>query len=315
MIGNYEKLVDRIAKSSGLETSEIERRVEAKRAKLSGLISKEGAAQVIAAELGINFDNEKLKLGELVEGMRKVNTVGKVISLFPVRTFVRNGKESKVANMVIADDTSNLRLVLWDVNHIALVEDGRISEGSVVEISNGSMRGNEIHLGSFSELRPSKEQIDNVVTEKITKQKTIGDVQVSDNASLRAFIVQTFEPRFFETCPQCNKRAVQDADGFLCEQHGRVTPNRRALINIVLDDGTETLRTVVFSDNFPGLGIVDWENGDAEKLAMQRHELLGKEMVFSGNIRTNKFFNNQELIVDSVKEPDLDVIIAELEKK
>ena len=60
--GNYENLLRKIANSSGLEKEEIERRVEAKRAKLSGLISKDGAAQVIAAELGISFDNEQLKI-------------------------------------------------------------------------------------------------------------------------------------------------------------------------------------------------------------------------------------------------------------
>ena len=48
---NYDKIVEKISKSSGLEKEEIERRIEAKRAKLAGLISKEGAAQVIAAEL------------------------------------------------------------------------------------------------------------------------------------------------------------------------------------------------------------------------------------------------------------------------
>jgi hypothetical protein len=69
---NYEKMVERIAKSSGLGVDEIRRKIEAKRAKLSGLISLEGAAQVIAAELGINFENEKVKIDELMPGMRKV---------------------------------------------------------------------------------------------------------------------------------------------------------------------------------------------------------------------------------------------------
>ena len=48
---NYDLLIERIAKASGLEKEEVERKVEAKKAKLSGLISKEGAAQIIAAEL------------------------------------------------------------------------------------------------------------------------------------------------------------------------------------------------------------------------------------------------------------------------
>ena len=55
MQGNYERILEKIAKAAGLERAEIETRIEAKRQKLSGLISKEGAAQVVASELGISF--------------------------------------------------------------------------------------------------------------------------------------------------------------------------------------------------------------------------------------------------------------------
>ena len=57
---NYLQLLEKIAKSSGLTKDDIDRKVEAKRAKLSGLVSKEGAAQIVAAELGINFEKERL---------------------------------------------------------------------------------------------------------------------------------------------------------------------------------------------------------------------------------------------------------------
>ena len=65
MDSNYEKAVNKLAKASGLDSEEIERKVESKRAKLSGLISREGALQVITAELGISFDDQKSKIDEL----------------------------------------------------------------------------------------------------------------------------------------------------------------------------------------------------------------------------------------------------------
>ena len=89
---NYDLLIERIAKSSGLAKEEIETKLEAKKAKLSGLISKEGAAQIIAAELGVSFEDQDLKISELIPGMRKVNVIGKVIQIFPVREFEKNGK-------------------------------------------------------------------------------------------------------------------------------------------------------------------------------------------------------------------------------
>jgi len=311
---NYQRILGKIAKSAGLEEGEIERRVEAKRAKLSGLISKEGAAQVIAAELGISFDNEKLKIDELLPGMKKVNLVGKIINLSPVRTFTtKKGDEGKVANFVIADETSNIKIVLWDTNHIELIEKGNIIDNSVVEIFNASMRDNEIHLGSFSELKLSNEVLENVKTEKIIKEKSIIDFRIGDSLSSRAFIVQTFEPRFFYVCPECRKKAVQEGEDFICKEHGKVTPEKRALINIVLDDGTESIRTVLFHETISLLGLTDLEN--TEKVLNQREDLLGKEMIFFGDVRNNKFFNRPEFIVDEVKKVNLDELIGVLEAR
>jgi len=313
MQGNYEKIIEKIAKVSELEKEEIERRIEAKRAKLSGLISREGAAQIVAAELGVSFEHEKLKIDELLPGMRKVNVVGKVINLFPVRSFTtKKGDEGKVVNFILADDTSNIKVVLWDTNHIALVESGQVKKDSVVEIANGAIRDNEIHLGSFSEFKLSSETLNEVKTERIVKEKLIVDFRVSDSAQARAFVVQTFEPRFFYVCPQCKKKVVSGTEGFVCAEHGIVPPEKRALMNLVIDDGTENIRAVVFHEALKNLGIEDLEN--IEEIISKRQELLGKEMSFRGNVRMNKFFNNPEFIIENVEEVDLDNLIGVLEK-
>jgi replication factor A1 len=311
-VGNYERIIEKISKISNLEKEEIERRVEAKRAKLSGLISKEGAAQVIAAELGINFDNEKLKIEELLPGMRKVNTLGKVISVFQPRSFkTKKGDEGKVANLFIADDTSNIKVVLWDTNHISLIENGQINSGIVVEISNATMRDNELHLGSFSELKVTNQEINNLKTEKSFREKNISELKNSDNVKIRGFIVQSFEPKFFYVCPSCKKKAIQEGEFFNCAEHGKVAAEKRALLNIIVDDGTETIRTVAFHENLPSIGLTDLEN--IEELIVQRGKLLGKEMFFYGTVRNNKVFNTPEFIIEKVEEVNPDLLIKELE--
>ena len=309
---NYERMVRTISKTSGLDITEIEQRIEAKKKKISGLISKEGAAQIVAAELSVSFDNEKLKIDELASDMKRINVVGKVINLSPVRTFTRNDRESKVANFIIADETSNTRVVLWDINHIVMIEEGKIKAESIVEISNANMKGDEIHLGSFSELKLSDEILENVRTEKIVKEKNISDLKISNNVSVRAFIVQIFDPKFFNVCIECKKKVIPEGEGFVCSEHGKVVNEKRALINIVLDDGTETIRAVLFHERISDLGINDLEN--TENLNRKKQELLGKEMFFSGSVRMNKFFDNHEFIVDGVKETNIDELIEKLEK-
>jgi len=306
MDGNYEKLVSIISKSSGLSKEDIEKKINAKREKISGLISKEGAAQVVAAEMGISFDNEKIKIEDLLPGMRKVNVIGKIISVFPVRTFNKNGQEGKVVNLIVADETSNIRVVLWDTNHIGFIERNEIGNESVVEIMNATMRENELHLGSFSEFKPSSHAFENVRTEKIMKEKTLAELKISDNARVRAFVVQAFEPRAFSVCPLCRKKLYLEGENFVCEKDGKVAPEKRFLINFVLDDGTATIRAVVFHDNFKSIGFTP-EN--PEMMVQQKENLLGKEMIFSGMAKLNKFFNNMEFTINDVGEVDADELI------
>lgn len=314
---NYERILEKISKLSGLGKDEIESKIEDKRLKLSGLISKEGAAQIIASELGISFEGERLKIDELLPGMRNVNVIGKVIRTSPVRTFkTKKGEESKVVNLWIADKSSNIRIVLWDTNHVSLVEKGEIKEGVVVEINNGAMRDNEIHLGNFSEIKPSSEIFNDeeLITERVFHGKNISDFKKGESVGTRAFIVQAFEPRFFFVCPECSKKVENEGKDFVCKTHEKVIPEKRAVMTLVLDDGTDSIRAVLFHESLKGLGIEATELEDPEILLKKKENILGKEMFFSGNVRINNFFNNSEIIVDNVKEVDVENVIKELEK-
>lgn len=311
MQGNYEKVLERISKLSGLEKEDVDKRVEAKRAKLSGLISKEGAAQVIAAELGISFENQKLKIDEILPSMKKVHFVGKVIDISPVRTFVRDGNEGKVVNLTVADETSNIKVVLWDTNHIALIENGQVALGTVLEIGNSSMRDGEIHLGSFSDFKVSNEVIKEVKSEKSVQEKSIVDFNVAEVVSTRAHIVQIFDPRAFNVCIDCKKKVTPEGSDFVCQEHGKVASEKRFILNVILDDGTETIRGVLFHDAISAL----IENiGDEATFKQKKEDLLGKEMIFNGVVRHNNFFNNQELILNSVQELNPDELLTLLEK-
>ena len=309
---NYDLLIERISKSSGIEKEEIEKKVEAKKAKLSGLISKEGAAQIIAAELGINFEDQELKISELMPGMRKVNTLGKVVKIIAIREFERNGKAGKVANVQIADETGSCRLVLWDTNQIALFENGEIKEGDVVRIKKGSTRDNEIHLSGFSEIEKADVKLDNVKTTSETKEKEISDLMNNEKVKIRGVVVQMFPLRFYHVCPQCNKK-VNEEDNFTCPEHAEVQPLNKGILNVVIDDGSEALRCVLFSDAINQISDEQKLAEDEEYLAF-KEDLLGSEVYVEGNVRKNALFNNLELIVNSIKKVNVDELIEELEK-
>ena len=308
---NYDKLVERISNAAKLEKDDIERKVEAKRAKLSGLVSREGAAQIVAAELGINLDQERLKINELVQGMKRANVIGKIIELYPVREFNKNGKEGKVASFLMADEESNIRGVLWDTNHIAKIESGEIKEGTVIEISNGGVRNGELHLSSFSDFKKSKEIIDNVVIERVFSEKGLDSVSPGQSAKIRAFIVQVFEPRYFELCPKCRKKVVNGK----CGNCGEVKGEKRALINLVLDDGRGNIRAVIFGGEIEKLGLSSEEIFSLERFATKKSDLLGEEKIFSGNIRSNQLYNTTEFNIESISDISASELVKELEAK
>jgi replication factor A1 len=308
--GNYPGLLEFISSSSGVPIDEIERKIEAKQAKLSGLISKEGAAQVVAAELGVNFEKQKIKISQIMPGMRKVNVVGKIINMFPIREYNKNGRSGRIGSFILADDTSNIRAVLWDENHIGLIAKGEINNNNVVEITNASMKNGEIHLTSFSEIKNSSQLIKTIVTQRLVTHKKIAEFNTNDNASARAFIVNIFEPKFFEICPECRKKVGETKE---CLAHGKVNPQRRAILNFVIDDGSDSMRAVAFSDHIEKImGKEELEN--PELFLLKKKELLGKEMIIGGQIRRNTLFNNNEIIADDFREVDLDSLITELER-
>lgn len=308
---NYSQLISRISEAAGLHVEDIERRIEAKRAKLSGLVSKEGAAQIVASELGINFDQERLKISQLVHGMRRANIIGKILDIYPVREFNKNGREGKVCNLLVADDSSNTRVVLWDLHHIDLIEKGKLSKDDVVEISNANVRNGEAHLGSFSDIKKSKEKLAKVVTEKAYAERKIADMKAGERFMTRAVIVQMFEPRFFEVCKECGKKVTDKK----CLVHGEIEAVKRALLSIVLDDGSETMRSVLFGEQINKLGLKDEEIFSLELFMNKKLELLGEEKFFLGNMRKNELYNTVDFTIEETREVDPQKLINGFESK
>ena len=306
---NYEQLVEFIAQNSNTPIEEIKRKIEAKQAKLGGLISKEGAAQVIAAELNLNLDKQIIKIAQVVPGMRKINLVGKIINLFPIREYNKNGRSGRIGSFILADESSNIRIVLWDESHIDLIAKGEIFQEAVVEINNATLRNGEIHLTSFSEIKRSNKVVSAVAVEKSVVKKNISQFNPNDNVSTRAFIVQMFEPKFFHVCPECKKKANELGE---CTQHGKIVPEKKALLSFVLDDGSDSIRSVIFSDQLSK--IVSKEELDSPELfSNKKKDLVGKEWIASGQVRRNAMFNHNEFIVNGLEDINVDKLIEELD--
>jgi len=306
----YEKIVCIIKEKSGLSEQEIDQKVQEKVKQLSDLVSKEGAAHIVANQLGIALASipKKLKINEIREGMRNVEVVGKVTRLFDVREFTVGEREGKVGSLFIGDETGTIRATLWG----EMAENLRkAKEGDIVKIKEGYTKLNnssvEIHLNdkSLFIINPEGESIDNVRT-SIYERKYLAEAKEGEKVEVLGTIVQIFDPRYFELCPDCMKRARQKEEGFVCEIHGKVSePKLSYVFNMVLDDGTDNIRVVLYKQQAEQmLGKVESEivsaRDDSHKIEALKSGIFGQTFKICGRIHTNPLFDRQELIAQSV---------------
>ena len=111
------------------------------------------------------------------------------------------------------------------------------------------MKAAIISLGSVSSQWTAEEMgklFDSVDMINLKKVEVIlGD----ENVELLGTVVSVFDPNFFEVCPECKKRAKAGDNGYVCQTHGNVDPEYSYVMNAVIDDGTDSIRSVLFREN------------------------------------------------------------------
>lgn len=319
----YEEIVKKICDEKHIQETEVHGRVKEKLQQLSDLISKEGAAHIVANELGVKVYEIPKNLGrritvsELNPAFKGVEMLVKVLKVNEVRTFKTAAREGRVLNLLVGDESGTCRLVLWDEKQIKEVEEGFIKEGMTLKIINCYVRdntfgGKEVHMGNQANwtINPLGEQLGVIAAPSSlngfapAQKKAIKDLQEHDVATVVGTIVQIFEPRFYDGCPTCTKKVEFHADGFKCSNHGAVISAPQAILNIVFDDGTENIRVVCFRDNVKQileLEDVSSLKDSPEAFREVQRKVAGKQLRIQGRVNKNTFFNRLEFTANSVQ--------------
>ncbi|MGM5487365.1 MAG: OB-fold nucleic acid binding domain-containing protein [Nanobdellota archaeon] len=316
---SYDKAVTMISEQSGKSQSEIEGKIQEKLTQLTGLISKEGAAHIIANELGVKLIEEsgKQKIQDIAAGNRNVEVTGKVTAVYDIREFKNEQRSGKVGSCMIADETGTIRIVMWNDKADTLK---KLEQDNILKVTNGFAKQNqrnpdfkEIHLNDSStiEINPEGEEIE--VKTSSRKRKHINELQDNeDGVELLGHIVQLFDPKFYEVCPECGKRTKPQDGQFNCPQHGSIDPAYAYLLNFVLDDGTETIRTVCFRNTAAALldkteDEMQQFRTDPEKFTQIKNDLLGELIKVQGKTQQNQMFDRLEFVAFTVnRNPDPD---------
>jgi replication factor A1 len=155
-----------LSKHPEVSREQILENLETKKNKTGGLIADETLLRLIAAGYGVEILQKKvyrrLSISHLVAGLNDVTVTGRVVVVYPPRTF--NGARSgKVANLLIADKDATLPVVLWN-DKVDLIESGELKTGQVTRFFHGYTREDregkvELHLGSKSQIEIEPQNI------------------------------------------------------------------------------------------------------------------------------------------------------------
>ena len=311
-----EEIIEKIQNKTGLDKSKIEEKINAKMDEHGGLVSKEGAAHIIANEFGVKLFKQtssgRLQIKNIIPGLRSVSFVGRVVRIFPVKSYKTEKRQGKIGSFLVADETGRIRVVFWDTNQIKVIEDGQMKEGDVIRLTScyvkEGLKGQpEVHASSRSKLDvdpdiPEAKKIPSLSELSNTAQRVkISDVQ-EGFAEIRGAIVNFVgDGSFYEVCPKCNKKVYNNS----CNEHGEVDPKHALVVSALLDDGTDNIRVVFFrkqaekligseSEELYSLG--ESNNDLSYGIKEAQKELLGKDLVVEGRVSNNDYSGELEMI-------------------
>lgn len=156
-----------------------------------------------------NFDNETPKtISEVEPGNNGFSIVARVMSISNPKIFTtRKGEAGKLANMQIADNTGEVRLVLWteNIKHLKHISEGDIVEITDIDCKDGFRGGKEFSLRPRSLLRTIDETSENypknidafpVYEENII---SIEDIEPDEKVSIIGRLIRVPTPHSYES--------------------------------------------------------------------------------------------------------------------
>jgi replication factor A1 len=260
----------------------------------------------------------RVKIAELEPDEDLLEVIGRVIEVGELR--IHRG--SKVLNLVIGDETGCTRVSLWGEN----AEKGTaLKPGQVLKLENAQA----VTWGDQIELRLGRGgnlQIDPPLAEPLPelealraafrqpREVPIGELQPQMRAKIRGTVVKVIMKRpLFSICPHCGRSLGAVDHTPYCPECGReVKPKYRAVLTLMLDDGTGVVRGVFFgnvAEKIMGLSAEEiarkLESTPSFQEFYRELGLEGKELVVVGVAREDRITPDQlEFMVERAESPN-----------
>lgn len=209
---NIEKTKEMITQKSGKDIEEINQLIKTKLEKFAGLLTESGAIIMIAKELRIDLNLDKIthliKIKELNEGLQNIDVIARVNNVYPEKEFEKNGKKGKLISIIVSDETGEIRLTLWNKD-AEIITEKKVQKGDIILLKNcfvtkwnDRMQLNLSFNGNI-ELNP---EIENTLPKYEKNIKKIVEVEQGErDVNVIGRITKLFPEREFETSERKGK--------------------------------------------------------------------------------------------------------------
>lgn len=285
--------------------------------------------------------DEKLQLsGKLVEDIKSLQNMNEIVSFKGVISSVDNlkkvtlksGDEVSLLSFVVSDNTDGIRVTLWrelanKYSDSLEINQGILLKNVLPKYSNFSNR-TEITFISSSEMKfidldlPELKEIEKTRLSKgafefSSNYSKIKEINSSGFYEIKGVIVKLYENiTVYDACSKC----LRKIDNCTCQSPGEI--EKRMILNLVLDDGTGTIRTTFIGEQAEN--IIKMETDNIAKLSETpeyenffnnlSQNLLGKDLLLRGKAKFSDYSNSYELIANNFKEINEKEVNLELEK-
>lgn len=226
----------------------------------------------------------------------------------------RDGKEIDLMKIIVADETSAIRINLWGEKvdpSLKVNQTYRFEEVSVK--LNSFSNQYEGTLARTGKIEPIKKEIHTQHTlppvSKFTpaKETSIEEINQAEFYAVKATLIRDIRRiTIYRACSKCNRKI----DNCQCESPGE--PVNRMILNIELDDETGILRATLMGERAEAFLNTKTDRvkelddaGEIDRFLKEKNlELVGREFKFQGKTRYSDYSNNYEMSINSFEPLD-----------
>ncbi|MDW0150859.1 MAG: hypothetical protein QOK89_10785 [Nitrososphaeraceae archaeon] len=248
---DFKKMIEIVLqKKPDISAEDVRELIDEKKRKIgAGYLTDQGALFLVAADLGISFENNQstqTSIKDLYIGANDVNLSARVINIYPVRKYTRRDTNEEVQNrtLTIYDKDSSIKVRLWD-QHVSFPEEYDIKPGDLIKISHGYTKSGLdnkaiINLGSKA------------IIEKSSSSTNDDNLEIPSLDAISKTVDEIKEPvdNIIVTGVLSSNPRVSRYVNFRNEQ------GKSLHIPLSNEEGTKTIRSIIWNineDKIPGI--------------------------------------------------------------